>query len=59
MNPPFNPRLVMAAMWVSECWMLSASQWGHSKSPMRMRQVLHDRARAVVVHDRVLNGRTE
>lgn len=49
--------LPLLAMWISEDWALCAARWAHRTDPVIMRRVLHARTRAVVVHDRVLNGR--
>ena len=59
MNAPFDLLRVLLAIWISKGWAENAARWGQMKQPFCKRQSLYARTRAVVLHDRVLNGRTE
>lgn len=62
-----NPRLGMSddfcmvaiAMWASQGWAALHERWRDSEKPLRRSHALYARTRAVVFHDRVLNGRLD
>ena len=47
----------LAAFWVSEPWYGAFTHFIRSRSRSSRRYAIHARTRAVVLHDRVLNGR--
>lgn len=48
--------MLFAALYVSEGWFDSWSQWHDAKQPHMRKMSMYGRARAVVLYDRVLNG---
>lgn len=49
---------VLCAMYVSEEWYASYERHYYSKWNKRKRLGLYSKVRSIVVHDRILNGRT-